>query len=291
MKRSICVVVLLAWTATGARLWGQDPAPQPSEKEVLARALERGLARERQGVDRRYTHRLLRVVEKLDRDARPARVEKFLYQVVYIDGMRYERLLEKDGEPLGKREQEAERRKEEDFRRRLRKDGDGDSLNARVFRFNRELVDRYRFRLTGTGEVNGRQAFVVSFEPRSGKLPVRHRVDRALNNSRGRVWLDQESYDIARVEFRMFRTTRFGWGILGSISHVEGILECREGEGGNWFPSFFRIYLKGRVLFRSMHTRRTSRWSDFEPVAEAPPQSSRVISRPESLRPRSRAGR
>ena len=291
MRRSIYVVVLLAWTVAGARLWGQVPAPQPSEKEVLARALERGLAREQQGVDRRYTHRLHRVVEKLDRDARPARVEKFLYQVVYIDGMRYERLLEKDGKPLGKREQEAERRKEEDVRRRLRKDGDGDSLNARVFRFNRDLVDRYRFRLTGTGEVNGRQAFVVSFEPKSGELPVLHRVDRALNNSKGRVWLDQESYDIARVEFRMFRTTRFGWGILGSISHVEGVLECREGEGGNWFPSFFRIYLKGRVLFRSMHTRRTSRWSDFEPVAEAPPQSSRVIARPESLRPRSRAGR
>ena len=291
MRRSIYVVVLLAWTVTGARLWGQDPAPQPSEKEVLSRALERGLAREQQGVDRRYTHRLHRVVEKLDRDARPVRVEKFLYQVVYIDGMRYERLLEKDGKPLGKREQEAERRKEEAFRRRLRRDGNGDSLNARVFRFNRDLVDRYRFRLTGTGEVNGRQAFVVSFEPKSGKLPVRHRVDRALNNSKGRVWLDQESYDIARVEFRMFRTTRFGWGILGSISHVEGVLECREGEGGNWFPSFFRIYLKGRVLFRSMHTRRTSRWSEFEPVAEAPPQSSRVISRPESLRLRSRADR
>lgn len=291
MRRSIYVVVLLAWTVTGGRSWGQDPARQPSEKEVLARALERGLARERQGVDRRYTHRLHRVVEKLGRDARPVRVEKFLYQVVYIDGVRYERLLEKDGKPLGKREQEAERRKEEDFRRRLRRDGDGDTLNARVFRFNRELVDRYRFRLTGTGEVNGRQAFVVSFEPKSAKLPVRHRVDRALNNSKGRVWLDQESYDIARVEFRMFRTTRFGWGILGSISHVEGVLECREGEGGNWFPSFFRIYLKGRVLFRSMHTRRTSRWSDFEPVAEAPPQTSRVISRPESLRPRSRAGR
>ena len=291
MRRSICVVGLLAWTVTGARLWGQDPAPQPSEKEVLARALERGLAREQQGVDQRYTHRLLRVVEKLDRDSRPVRVEKFLYQVVYIDGMRYERLLEKDGKLLGKRDQEAERRKEEDFRRRLRRDGDGDSLNARVFRFNRDLVDRYRFRLTGTGEVNGRRTFVVNFEPKSGKLPVRHRVDRALNNSRGRVWLDQESYDIARVEFRMFRTTRFGWGILGSISHDEGMLECREGEGGNWFPSFFRIYLKGRVLFRSMHTRRTSRWSDFKPVAEAPRQSSRVISRPESLRPRSRADR
>ena len=50
MRRLIYVVVLLAWTVTGGRLWGQAPAPQPSEKEVLSRALERGLAREQQGL-------------------------------------------------------------------------------------------------------------------------------------------------------------------------------------------------------------------------------------------------
>jgi hypothetical protein len=69
-------------------------------------------------------------------------------------------------------------------------------------------------------------------------------------------------------------------GILGSISRVDGMLERREGQDGIWFPSFFRLYLKGRILFRSLDSRREAHWNDFQQWAEPPPQSSQVISRP-----------
>ena len=72
----------------------------------------------------------------------------------------------------------------------------------------------------------------LSFEPKSGKLPVRRRNDRTLNNSRGRVWLDQESYEIARVEFELKGPTRISWRILGFISRVDGMLDRKEGDDG-----------------------------------------------------------
>ena len=271
MRRSICaVIVLLAWPGTGDLMWGQNPAPEPSEKEILARALERALASEEVRVDHVYSFRHLRISEKLNKQAQPTRVEKRLYQVVPIGNVRYERLLEKDGEPLSKKELEAERRKEQRFRRRLERDRDGGRSDDNEVRFNRELVDRYRFRVEGTGELHGRMVYRLSFEPKSGKLPVRRRIDRALNNSRGRIWLDQESYEVVRVEFELIRPTRIWWGILGSISRVDGMMDRKEGEDGIWFPSYFRLYLKGRILFKSLHSRRESRWSDFERVAELP---------------------
>ena len=270
MRRSICaVIVLLAWPGTGDLMWGQNPAPEPSEKEILSRALERGLANNKHRAEQAYSFRHLRISEKLNKQAQPTRVEKRLYQVVPIRNVRYERLLEKDGEPLSKKEQKAERRKEAKFRRRLERDRDARRSNSNEVRFNRELVDRYRFRVEGTGELHGRKVYRLSFEPKSGKLPVRRRIDRALNNSRGRIWLDRESYEVVRVEFELIRPTRIWWGILGSISRVDGMMDRKEGEDGIWFPSYFRLYLKGRILFKSLHSRRESRWSDFERVSEA----------------------
>ena len=271
MRRSIhAVIVLLAWAGTGDLMWGQNPAPEPSEKEILSRALERGLANNKHRAEQAYSFRHLRISEKLNKQAQPTQVEKRLYQVVPIGNVRYERLLEKDGEPLSKKEQEAERRKEAKFRRRLERDRDARKSNDNEVRFNRELVDRYRFRVEGTGELHGRQVYRLSFEPKSGKLPVRRRIDRALNNSRGRVWLDRESYEVARVEFELIRPTRIWWGILGSIARIDGMMDRKEGEDGIWFPSYFRLYLKGRVLFKSLHGRQESYWSDFERVADVP---------------------
>ena len=271
MRRSICAIaVVLAWAGT-CGLLGQSSATQPSEKEILSRALERGLANDKRRSEQAYSFRHLRISEKLNKQAQPTKIEKLLYQVVPIGNVRYERLLEKDGAPLNQKEQEAERRKEQKFRRRLEKDRDGGRPEENEVRFNRDLVDRYHFRVVGTGELHGRQVYRLSFEPKSGKLPVRRRIDRALNNSRGRVWLDRDSYEIVRVEFELMRPTRIWWGILGSISRVDGMLDRTEGEDGIWFPSYFQLYLKGRVLFKSMHSRLESHWSDFKRVAEPSP--------------------
>ena len=269
MRRSIyAIVVVLVWAGTCGLSLGQDSATQPSEKEILSRALERGLANDKRRSEQAYSFRHLRISTKLNKQAQPTKIEKRLYQVLPMGNVRYERLLEKDGAPLNQKEQASERRKEQKFRRRLEKDRDSGKSNESEVRFNRELVDRYRFRLEGTGELHGRKVYRVSFEPKSGKLPVRRRIDRALNNSRGHVWLDQESYEIVRIEFELIRPTRIWWGILGSISRVDGMLDRKEGEDGIWFPSYFRLYLKGRILFKSIHGRQESHWSDFKRVAE-----------------------
>ena len=269
MKRSIySVAILLAWAGTCGISLGQSSPAQPSEKEILSRALERALANDRRRSEQAYSFRHLRISEKLNKQAQPTRVERRLYQVVPVGNVRYERLLEKDGKPLNKKEQEAERRNEQKFRQRIEGAGDGGSPDEDEIRFNRNLVDRYDFRVAGTEELHGREVYRLTFEPKSRKLPVMRRIDRALNNSCGSVWLDQESYEIVRVEFELMRPTRIWWGILGSISRVDGRLDRKEGRDGVWFPSYFRLYLNGRILFRSLHSRLESHWSDFVPVAE-----------------------
>jgi len=53
---------------------------------------------------------------------------------------------------------------------------------------------------------------------------ARH-IDHALNKSRGEIWIDQATYEVARVSFQLMERVRLWWGILGSISDATGHLE------------------------------------------------------------------
>ena len=67
-------------------------------------------------------------------------------------------------------------------RRKERGEKDEDEIDI-----NEELAGKYKFVLTGREPVNGRPAYVLSFEPRSGDLPVQRRMDRLLNKAAGRI--------------------------------------------------------------------------------------------------------
>ena len=88
----------------------------------------------------------------------------------------------------------------------LEQDHSGEIIGrARNLRFDRELISRYRATLVGREKLNGRMAYLLEFEPKSKKLPVNHRIDYALNNSRGQVWIDAEDYGVARIEFHLMK--------------------------------------------------------------------------------------
>src|SRR3954463_5580404 len=63
-----------------------------------------------------------------------------------------------------------------------------------------ELVGKYQFTMLGHESVNGRDAYMIGFEPRSGNLPVNHLVDRLINRLGGKIWVDEEDFEIARAQ-------------------------------------------------------------------------------------------
>ena len=99
-----------------------------------------------------------------------------------------------------------------------------------------------RARLDGVRDLRGRPSYVISFEPRPGKLPVRRRIDHALNKSRGEVWIDTKTYEIARIGFQLIDRVRLWWGIIGSISHATGRLERRPVADDVWLDTEFEVY-------------------------------------------------
>ena len=262
-------VVLLAGVAA---LSASTAQPDPADTEIRAiidRALKRSAWAEEQAFEARYRHAMAQRTRKFDKQGEVEEDEKRLYSVEPVRGVPYARLVSKNGGPIEGDDLKTERERWRNFLEALDKDPDEDEdeEDENVV-FNDELLNRYTAKLDGIRDLRGRPSYVVLFEPRPGRLPVRRRIDHALNKSRGELWIDQATYEIARVNFELIGRVRLWWGILGSISDVTGHFEREPITEDVWLPTEVDIYYHMRVVFSTRRRSETTHWSDFELVAE-----------------------
>lgn len=187
------------------------------------------------------------------------------YRVVPRDGEHRFELIETGGKPATKSDLAREERLRQKFRRQTRSAGDR-ARGRTGFEFDRELVDRYHFRLDGVQIVEGRSAWVLNFDPKSDDLPVDRRVDYALNHLTGKMYFDQEDGRPVRVEFRLASPVKVWQGLLGSVRQLEGRLDFIRLEPGLWMPKSMTLYSSGRMLFESLNQQVEMTWSDFQLV-------------------------
>ena len=133
--------------------------------------------------------------------------------------------------------------------------------------FNEELASRYRFDLTGRETVNGRPAFVLSFQPRSNDLPVKRKLDRLLNKVAGRVWIDEQDYEIARVDLHLAENVSAWGGLLASVRRFVLRAEQVKVDDVAWLTSFVDAYVDGRILIKSLHMKLRQQNSGFHKIA------------------------
>ena len=243
-------------------------AADPELREIIDRALERTARAEEEGFETRYRRAMTRRVQRFGGDGEVTDDETLLYQVEPYRGALFNRLTARDGEPIDARGRREQERRWEEFQAEIddpekRAEREREAEENEI-RFDEELVSRYTARLDGVRNLRGRPSYVISFEPRSGKLPVRRRIDHALNKSRGEVWIDHETYEIARVSFQLMDSVRLWWGILGSISDATGRLERRPVARDVWLDTEFEVYFHVRVLFSTTRRNTTTQWSEFE---------------------------
>lgn len=244
------------------------PADTPSADEILRQALQRAEWAEERNFRGRYSFQYLSIYEKLNGKGQVEEEEKRLYESIPVEGTGFERLLEKDGQPLTEKERLKESRREAEFREKVSSgDPPQEDENKRMV-FDQDLVSRFRFEVQSREALNGHDCWVLSFEPREGDLPVRRRIDRTLNKSSGQIWVDSQSHEVVRVQFKLLEKVSLWWGVIGSVSELEGTVDRSPVAADDWFPSHVEFYLKGRILFSSLHFRQKINWSDFQEAAQ-----------------------
>ena len=260
----LVLVFLPALPVTRAQAPPPPTAALPSAQEIIDRALKRADWMREQGYEDRLTGEHISVKEDLNDEKGVKSREKILYRVYPLDGYLYYERLAVDGKPLS--EEELKKRKE-DFRKEVAASTSGEEEKQdddNDIKFNQDLISRYEAEVEGVENVNGRPAYVLTFQPKEGKLPVRRRIDHALNNSGGKLWVDKEEFGLVRVQFELFRPVKLWAGILGTVGAITGDLEQTRLADGVWLPRDLSLYMKGRVVFKSFHQQRQLQWRDLK---------------------------
>jgi len=207
----LCSLVIFLFPLPGAEAAGLDELL--TVEEIVERAVERSEAQIRAEVEAKFTARITTRIMGLDGDGKVTSTEKLLYSKYPLYGALYEELIEKEGRPLTGKEAKQEQKKRDEFikevKQRISEGKHPQPEDERRVTFNREFMARYKTTLVGTEDLRGYSCWVVYFEPKEGKLPVKRRMDEALNRSTGRIWVSQEDYGLVRAEFEMREPLRY----------------------------------------------------------------------------------
>lgn len=257
------IVFMTATLAAGAPVAVASESGAPEPGVVLKRVVERAKWVKEQRFESRYTFKLRVLSEKLNSDGTVKSRKDRRIDVFPVEGEAFYKIVEEDGKPLTGDAQRKQKERENDFRRKVaerkleRKDDD-------------ELVNKYRYTFVAVENVGGRPALVYTFEPKSKDLPVKRRLDRLSNKFAGKVWIDEQDYEIARVEGHLVEEVTAWGGLIASIPKLELKFEQAKVDDEAWFPSRDDVSLEGRVFFTSLDQRQKLVWSDFKKIASAP---------------------
>ena len=265
----VSALVFMGWIEAGGV--ASRTAVQDDAGWIVDRMLERG---ERYGNDRfraPYRARLIQVDRRLNETGEVQRERTSEYEMVPVECAHFERRVATEGRPLREAERVREAEREREFREELRcgPDAGGTSgRNENAINVNEELFSRYMVELDGEETRRGRPTYRLRFRPREGGLPVRRGIDRALNRSNGRLWIDRETFEPVRLEFELNARVRLWWGVLGAIYEARGVVEREPVFDDVWARTRQEIYTDMRIFFSRRRQASVREWRDFLRVTD-----------------------
>jgi hypothetical protein len=239
---------------------------------LMQRVIERVKWEKESKLDLRYSWQQDRVVEKYDQDGNIQDRTELLFDVMPAGDTTSYHMLKKNGRVLSGDEQKKEEDKEAKSSASLK--NTKKSAKDESVTLDEELVSRFNIAYAGEEAVGGRKAYVLSVAPRPGPLPEKRRLDRILNRLRGKVWIDQGTYALSKVDMTLTEPVTFLIG-LGAVRALHFVVEMSAVEQGVLVPHQTWVEYDSRVFFSNSRVHQHSVYSDYRPVpavAELDPQ-------------------
>jgi hypothetical protein len=236
----------------------------PTASELTQRMIQRAQAVAGAELGSRYTCQKRALNEHLDGSGRASRTEEKIYQVTWIAGFPFNRLVKIQGRDLSAEDLKKEELREEKFRQRF-VSADPKKMAARKEGWvTAQLLDRYQFTVKERVTLNGRPALVLTFRPKDGRLPDKSIHDKLLNRMAGTLWVDEEDADTVRLSAGLTGAFSLGWfGVFGSLSRCDLFLERRRMPDGSWLNARQILLIHCRKVAATIRFRNTEEFSGF----------------------------
>ena len=187
----------------------------------------------------------------------------------------YRRLIEVDGKPvpraeLDKQDREHQRevldaiakREHESPRDRDKRLAKREQARREEQQVIDELFRIYSFTIVGRQPIDGHPAIAVDFVPKAN-VATRTDEGKVMRKVKGRVWVSEEDYQIARVQAEMMDDISV-LGFLGKLyKGTTASFERRKINNEIWLPAEARFDGSGRAFIRKFQVGTVIRYSDY----------------------------
>jgi hypothetical protein len=222
---------------------------------------------------RDYTYVERDVQNNLDGNGKTKSTEVRTYEVLEIYGEQVRRLIAKDDKPLDAKEAAKEEekiqkiideRKNESDEDRKRRDEKERKEREEEKKFTGEVADAYDFRLVGTETIGGREAWVIDGEPHPGFEP-RIKEAKFLSKFHGRVWIDKNDLQLAKLDVEAIDTVAVGWVLARIHKGTRFVLEQNRINDEVWLPQHVSYKFDARVaLFKGYKLDGDQTFRDYK---------------------------
>jgi hypothetical protein len=263
------ILILFAYAAITAE--SSSGNASLSAQEIVDRSVARAESQYRAMRGASFKSNATTKNQSIDSDGEIEETEWLKSRQYPLNGAVFEEIIEKDGRPLNEKELKEEEKKKQDFiqevdKRRSR----GDYLQPdkeHAIQYDKNFTDRYRYKLVKTERIRTYLTWAIDFEPKEGKLPASDRMDRALNQMTGRLWVSQDDFGLVRVEFALRKPFKYWGGLLAVVRKTDGSADYTRVEPGTWLPLSFHLELDIRVMMIKNIRRLISKnWYDYVKV-------------------------
>lgn len=244
--------------------WSQDPGE----------LVRRSIAQDRNAWLRMkdYTWQATLTQRQFDSLGRVKSMKVERWDTVIVDGRVHKRILERNGQPLRPENQHKEQERLDQASRKLPWETpaerprhlDEDQIrSARAWALFSEIPDLFDLRLEAESILEGKSVWIVSGMPRPNARP-KSRDGKLLLNIRGRLWIDQTTYQWVRVEAET--TGVISWGLFLARLDTGSKMIFEQAEvGSSLFPKRLFLIGSGRIgLVKRLVEDQELDWSNYK---------------------------
>jgi hypothetical protein len=222
---------------------------------------------------RDYTYVERDVENSLDGKGNRKSTETRTYEVLNIYGEQVQRLIEKNDKPISEKEAAKEEEKIQKVINKRRNESEKDRQKREEKeakereegrQFEREIADAYNFILLGTELVGGREAWVISAEPRPGFVP-HMKYANYLSKFHGRIWIDKVDVQMSKMDIEALDTV--SWGLFLARFHKGSHVMIEQTRINNevWLPRQVAFKIDVRVaLLKNFNMDAEQTFRDYK---------------------------
>jgi hypothetical protein len=236
----------------------------PDASWVIRRVLDRAQARDQTAEESKYIYEKRSVSEELDDTGKPTKTVEKIYQVTPIEGVPFSRLIKIQNRDLTQEEREQQDRREERFRRKLAEKKSQAIAKTEDETLNRELIDRYDFKVEKRVRVDDRRVLVLTFHPKKAHAPEKTIEDKVLNRLAGQVWVDEAEAEVLQVRVGLMEDLSLGlFGMIGALKQCNVVIERQRLPDNVWVKKSFTVSFGGRKVLSAMGYRKLEEFYNF----------------------------